>query len=83
MVDERQKRNFKGAHVPSGSQWQMQKTAASIKFVYDAEQFLPGCEDAESVTLLKDGIEKIKSGKLVLSTWTTPQDYIETQRNKV
>lgn len=83
MADERQKRNFKGARVPSGSQWQMGKTAASIKFVHDAEQFLLGCADVESITLLKDRIEKIKTGEFILSTWTKLPDYMEAERKKV
>ena len=65
-----------GALPPPGFEWQIGKTAASITFVGDAEAFLETCLDAKKVDLLRQAIDKIKDGSLVLENWLTVDDYL-------
>ena len=66
-----------GALPPNRLKWQFGKTAASIKFVEDTRIFIKTCRSATKKAILNDAIEKIKSGELRLTNFTSPQEYLE------
>ena len=63
--------------VPQDVRWQFGKNAASIRFVGKAEEFIAACDDAVKIAKLQEAITKIKSGELVLTVWTTPQEFLD------
>ena len=65
-----------GARPPQEFEWQMGKTAASISFVLDAEDYLTNATDLDQVRVITDAIEKVKSGEQVLDAWLTPDEYL-------
>ena len=68
-----------GALPPPGMAWQMGKTAASITFVRNAELFLETCQDEEKSRLLREAIQKVKDGSIVLQEWLTAEEYLNKQ----
>lgn len=64
---------------PSGMEWQIGKTAASISFVNDAERFISTCQDTSKMELLREAIQKVKNGELVLQNWLTAEEYLNQQ----
>lgn len=67
----------KGAKPPSRQSWQMGKTAASIKFVKDAELYVQVTRDLVAVRDLNKAIKWIKDGSLVLTNEKTPQEFLD------
>ena len=57
--------------------WQMGKTAASIKFVRDAETVVAASKDTITVGALTDAINKFKCGELVFNEFANPLDYVQ------
>jgi len=70
--------NSYGALPPRGEEWQDRKTAASIKFVKEAEKYIARCSVKDSETL-KEAIERVKSGDLIFLHWITPKEFIRTE----
>ncbi len=66
-----------GALPPPGMEWQIGKTAASIRFVNDTERFLETCQDTHKAELLREAIRQVKNGGLVLSSWISPEEYLD------
>ena len=66
-----------GALPPKGVEWQVGKTAASIKFVNDAHMYIAHNTDVVLIGALTDAIRKINSGELVMTEWTTPHQYLK------
>ncbi len=66
-----------GALPPPEFAWQMGKTAASILFVKDAERFIASCDNPTVIEELRIAINKVRSGQVVLSDWTSPEDYLK------
>lgn len=80
MIKENNEPTFGGFEPPKEFEWEIGKTATSIAFVNDAERFLETCRDKEKIELLREAIQQIKEGKLILEHWFTPEEYIN-QRN--
>ncbi len=57
--------------------WRMGKTAASIKFVRDAEAVVAASKDTITVGALTDAINQIKSGELVFNEFANPLSYVQ------
>ena len=70
-----------GALPPPGMEWIMGKTAASISFVHDAEEYLSNCKDLKEIDWLHDAIAKIKRGEWQLQNWLTAVEFLEMKRN--
>lgn len=77
-----------GARPPAEHAWQIGKTAATIKFVKDAEQYLATLPvaklafDAEIETerrhdALRAQVTALKSGEVLLSYWTSVEQFFE------
>lgn len=66
-----------GAQPPHELAWQLGKTAASISFVLDAEEFLRTCRDPEKAALLAAEVARIKSGEVVLAEWRTVAQFFD------
>lgn len=65
-----------GALPPPNMAWQMGKTAASIRFVGDAQRYLESCQDEEQRQRLEEAIDKVRKGELVMDNWTTPKQFL-------
>lgn len=65
-----------GALPPSGFEWQIGKTAASISFVNDAERYITACSNADEIELLKKVVQDVKEGKRVLDQWLTVEEFL-------
>jgi hypothetical protein len=65
-----------GAMPPSGFGWQIGKTAASIRFVADAEQFLASCSNSAQAAILRTAVRDIKDGRKVLNEFQTVQAFL-------
>lgn len=69
-----------GAMPPPGAEWQIGKSAASIRFVEDAMALIARLDDGkpsfEAARQLSEAIEQVKSGELSFDDWTTPEDYL-------
>ncbi|OGH86323.1 MAG: hypothetical protein A2493_01030 [Candidatus Magasanikbacteria bacterium RIFOXYC12_FULL_33_11] len=74
--DQYMSRSF-GARPPSGGNWQIGKTEASVRFVSDAQKFLASCEDETMKNRLQEGIDKVKRGEMVLTEGTSPSDFLQ------
>jgi len=70
------------ALAPPGLEWQIGKTAASISFVNETNTFLMTCNDSHEAALLRDAVEKVKSGLWILLDWLTPQEYLDQQKTQ-
>ena len=75
-MQERIKRLF-GAHPPA---WQIGKTAASIRFVNNAEKFLATCQDEEKAQLLLEATRRIRSGEWILQEGINAIEYLALER---
>lgn len=69
---------YNGLISPPGLEWQEDKTAATIRFVVSAEQFLIQNPNSEYVSELEKFVSELKVGKQVLTKWFTIQDFIDT-----
>lgn len=66
-----------GALPPRSFSWQTGKTAASIRFVIDAESYIDQCRGTDvERALLKGAIERVKGGLMVFTTWTSPEELL-------
>ena len=65
-----------GAKPPQDFEWQMGKTAASIRFVGEAADYAALSADSNEAEKLNEAIEKVKSGEVVLTEFLTPQEYL-------
>lgn len=72
-----------GARPPPGSEWQMGKTAASISFINNAETFMRICQDARKIEVLREMVQKVKDGELMLQDWLTAEEYLNQYIPKV
>ena len=66
-----------GALPPPGMEWQIGKTAASIRFVNDTERFLETYRDTDKAELLREAVRQVKNGELELSNWLSPEEYLD------
>lgn len=64
-----------GALPPAETEWQMDKTAASVAFVNEAEGRLPELH-GEQYTQLATTIAAIKRGEKVLTSWIKIDDFL-------
>lgn len=67
-----------GALPPEDKVWQIGKTAASIRFVGDAEKYLVEHDGETGLDGLKSAVEDVKNGTLVLQDWTTVEEFLNT-----
>lgn len=66
-----------GANPPQGVEWQLGKTAASIKFVTDAENYLAsGSATEDDQQLLGEAVAAVRSGERVLTQWVTVETFL-------
>ncbi|MEK7603610.1 MAG: hypothetical protein AAB461_00635 [Patescibacteria group bacterium] len=66
----------------SDFEWQRGKTAASISFVRNAEQYIINCDNKDEIKRLRKAILKIKEGKLELFKYLTPKEFIDKYKPK-
>ena len=65
-----------GALPPDDTSWQIGKTAASITFAREAEQYIAGCRNDEEVARLKRFVQTIKDGTMTFPDWLTVEIYL-------
>jgi len=66
-----------GAWPPNGAEWQAGKTAASIRFVEDAQKFIEETNlTAEQQSALEAAMALIQNGKMVFTDWTTIHEFL-------
>lgn len=68
-----------GAHAPPGFGWQAGKTAASIRFVREAEAMLQDPSVVlrrEVADALIDYATKVKSGEIELEDWLSVSEFL-------
>ncbi|HYE60287.1 MAG TPA: hypothetical protein VEA18_03840 [Candidatus Kapabacteria bacterium] len=65
-----------GAISPPGAEWQAGKTAASIKFVKDAEKWLENIIESSQKGCVEDYVRLIKAGEVVLNEFLDIQDFL-------
>ena len=66
-----------GALPPPALRWSIGKTAASIRFVTDAQVLLHQAEDGSvSHRILERMVQHIKDGYIVLNRWISPQEFL-------
>ncbi len=71
-------RNY-GARPPQGAEWQIGKTAASIKFVNDAVRYIETCQNEQDRGKLLGAVEKLKRGEMVLEASLDPEDFLSQE----
>ncbi len=66
------------AKPPDEHKWESGKTAATVRFVRQAEDLLQRqtALDAPTRKKLKDKIKKLKEGHEVLTEWLTVEDFL-------
>jgi len=72
-----------GAKPPAGQEWQIGKTAATIKFVLEAEVEMyqrPDMTNGEGYTLLML-VERLKNGEESLEEFETVDEWLERLRD--
>ena len=65
-----------GAIPPPNVAWQDGKTAASISFVKDAEEYIKKYKFLDEIVSLKLVVKQIKVGKIVLNDWLTIEEFL-------
>lgn len=66
-----------GALPPPGREWEIGKTAASIKYVHSGERILAeGKLSTNTAQKLRDKIEQIKRGEYVVQSYLTDQQIV-------
>lgn len=66
-----------GAFPTDYAQWQVGKTAASIRFVRDASIAMENINVSSlDKGILEEGIRMIKEGEISFSKWVTPEEWI-------
>ncbi len=73
-----------GALPPLGSEWILGKTAASILFVGEAENYLScsGVGDEEDARIIVKAIKDVKDGKLVLNEDISVGAYLDAYKKQ-
>lgn len=71
-----------GAMIPDEISWQSGKSPASIRFINDAEELMAQSNSDIDRCLLREAIEKIKIGDLVLQNFKRPEDFLEEWHEK-
>lgn len=66
-----------GALPPKSVLWQLGKTPASIRFVNDAEELAAQSNSDIDRCLLREAVENIKTGDLVLINFKDPSRFLE------
>jgi hypothetical protein len=62
---------------PNEFRWQIGKTAATIKFVNDAENYINKYSlCAKSINVLNDYIKQLKDGREILMEWYTVEEFL-------
>lgn len=61
---------------PAGFEWQLGKTAASIRFVNEAQRHLEQVDDPIVQTRLRKMIDDLKNGVVSLTQWTTVDEFL-------
>lgn len=74
--------NTTGAMPPSDSNWQIGKTAATIRFVQDAMAYMVDKPRVSPIQMLERYVEKLKSGKEQLTEWLTIEEYMNSEHVK-
>ena len=78
----RQPKKGLGALAPPGMEWQIGKTAASIRFVQDAEAAIEGGEfEPFENAALQAEIDAIKRGDHALSDWLSVDEFLATRHD--
>lgn len=65
--------------TPLCVQWQIGKTVASIDFVKKAEEFLRTCQDESIAEHIRDIVQQMKAGAIVLVAEITVEEYLELE----
>ncbi len=72
--------NSFGANIPEDLKWQLGKTAATIKFVNEAEKYLNDCAksgiNTSPIAALTVYIDLLKTGKEILYDWYTVSEFL-------
>ncbi|MBM3261232.1 hypothetical protein FJY93_02330 [Candidatus Kaiserbacteria bacterium] len=69
--------DYGGAKAPPGQEWQVGKTAESIKFVNEAEMVLRGLSTGPArLDALRTLVDAVKSGKLIVADELNPGDFL-------
>lgn len=67
-----------GANPPPDLAWQVGKTAASIRFVNDAQAWIAARFGAEADRKkLQEAIAEVKEGSRVIEDWTEPEEFLD------
>ncbi|MEX2145280.1 MAG: hypothetical protein WD712_02830 [Candidatus Spechtbacterales bacterium] len=66
--------NF-GALPSEDKEWQLGKSAASIRFVKQAEECMNNCSPENQETL-REAISRVKSEDLEFIDWVTPEEFL-------
>lgn len=76
-MSDHQARHDTGALPPQDLLWQPGKTAASIRFVNDAQRYVAeGRADAMSAQMLEEAIEAVKTGDRRLQQFLKVEDFL-------
>lgn len=66
-----------GALPPPGSEWVVGKTAASIRFIGDAERILSESKlSSETAQQVRDRIERVKRGEEIITKYISENDIV-------
>ena len=68
-----------GALSPPGFEWEMGKTAATIRFVREAVAYMADKPKVSPIRMLEQYVERLKSGEEVLDKWLTVEQYMSSE----
>ena len=69
-------RNY-GILLPPDLEWQIGKTAASIKFVNDALEYIANCSNNDEIERLKNAMQAVKDGVKELAHWLSIEEFLK------
>ncbi len=67
-----------GAMAPPGFEWQEGKTAATIRFVNEAEAYLMAQPKVSPIRALEAYVKNLKNGTEVLNEWLTVKEFMDS-----
>lgn len=71
-----------GALPPSGNEWMMGLTAASITFVRDATAYAANCQDATLASMLRELVQFVKDRKIDVIQFVDIKEYVSVLREE-
>lgn len=65
--------------------WMAGKTAASVRFVYEAQHYIRSskCANEADKTKLSKAIAKVKKGEFALTKFTSPEEFLAWENSPV